>query len=195
MKTKTLLSFTLPLAALSLAWATAPAVAPLPDDPSCTAEDRKFMARAAELASSAVAHGNSAYGALLVKDGKILIEGENDATTSRDITHHAETGLLSVASVKYGRAFLADCILYTSTEPCIMCCGSIRAAGLKKFVYGVTATQVSRLRGRPVPANPLECREVYERTGSSDVTILGPLMEAEGLAIHAAAAARPPAKR
>lgn len=192
MKPKFIVSFALLVAALSPAVATAPVVTPLPDDPACTAEDRKFMTRAAELAASAIAHGNSAYGALLVKDGKILIERENDATTSRDVTHHAETGLISVASVKYGKAFLADCVLYTSTEPCIMCCGSIRAAGIKKFVYGVTATQVSRLRGRPLPANPLECREVYARTGSSDVKILGPLMEAEGLAIHAKAPTAPP---
>ena len=196
MKTKALLaSFVLLIALLPVARAAAPAITPLPDDPACTAEDRKFMARANELAASAAAHGNSSYGALLVKDGKILIEGENDANTSRDITHHAETGLLSVASVKYGKATLADVILYTSTEPCIMCCGSIRAAGIKKFVYGVTATQVTRLRGRPLPAQPLECREVFVRTGSTDVKILGPVLEAAGLAIHAAApAVVPPTK-
>jgi len=77
----------------------------------------------------------------------------NDALTSGDITHHAETGLLSIASVKFGRAALGDAALYTSTEPCIMCCSSIRAAGLKKFVFGVTATQVARLRGRSLPEN------------------------------------------
>jgi tRNA(Arg) A34 adenosine deaminase TadA len=144
------------------------------------------MARAYELAASAGAKGNSTYGALLVKGGAVLMEFENDARTSGDVTHHAETGLISVASRKFGRDALAGTILYTSTEPCIMCCGSIRAAGITTFVYGTTAAQVTRLRGNPVSANPLECREVFARTGRTEVVIRGPLMEAEGLAVHAA---------
>lgn len=148
------------------------------------------MRRAHELASGAIALGNSSYGALLVKDGQVLMEFANDSLTSGDVTHHAETGLLSLASVKFGRTALADAVLYTSTEPCIMCCGAIRAAGLRKFVYGVTALQVSRLRGRPLPAQPLECREIFARAslGSGTVVIVGPLLEAEGLAVHAASA-------
>jgi len=181
------------VAGASLAIAALTPVQPLADDPACTAEDRRFMARATELAAAAVAHGNGAYGALIVKDGKILMEFENNATTGHDVTHHAETGLMSAASVKLGREVLAQCTLYTSTEPCIMCCGSIRYAGIKKIVYGVTATQVSRLRGRTLPASPLEIREVYERIGSADVVILGPLMEAEGLAVHATAPVPMPA--
>ncbi len=170
--------------------ASASTAKPLPDDPACTAEDRKFMNRAYELATAAVAQGNTAYGALIVKDGQVVMEFSNDAITSHDATHHAETGLVSLASRKFDREMLANCTLYTSTEPCIMCCGSIRTAGFKRFVYGTTAIQVSRLRGRPVPANPLQCREIYARVGASEVAILGPLMEGKGLAVHAAAMAK-----
>ncbi len=166
--------------------ARAVTVAPLPDDPACTAEDRKFMARAYELSAAAAAHGNTAYGALLVKDGKIIMEFENDATTSKDVTHHAETGLISLSTRTMGKAAVAQCVLYTSTEPCIMCCGSIHSAGVKKIVFGVTATQVARLHGRMLPMKPLEIREVYQRIGAGDVVIEGPLMEGDGLAIHAA---------
>jgi tRNA(Arg) A34 adenosine deaminase TadA len=179
------------LLAVAPGWAATPVkVVPLPDDPACTAEDRRFMARAYELAASAAAHGNSTYGALLVMDGRIIMEGENNANTSHDVTHHAETGLISAASVKLGKAELAKCVLYTSTEPCIMCCGSINNAGIKKFVYGTTAIQVTRLRGRALPIKPLECREVYQRIGAGRVVILGPLMEDQGLAVHAAAMAK-----
>lgn len=176
--------------ASTTAIASVPTENALPDDPACTAEDRKFMTRAYELAASASAHGNGAYGALIVKDGKVIMEFSNDVTTSHDVTHHAETGLVSLASRKFDHAMLAGCTLYTSTEPCIMCCGSIRAAGFEKVVYGTTATQVTRLRGRAVPPNPLQAREVYARVGASDVAVLGPLMEGQGLAIHAAAFAK-----
>ena len=115
-----------------------------------------------------------------------------------DATHHAETGLISLASRKFGRETVAASVLYTSTEPCIMCCGAIRAAGIKKFYYGTTAIQVTRLRGAKVPETPLQCREVFARIGSPDVAIYGPLLEADGLKVHAdaaaAAASRPPGK-
>lgn len=172
---------------LPLAAAAPTAVKPLPDDPACTDVDRKFMARANTLAAAAARNGNTAYGALLVKDGQVLMEFENDAIISRDVTHHAETGIISAASVKFGPAVLAQTTLYTSTEPCVMCCGAIRTAGIKKFIYGVTGIQSHRLRGRVISENPLQCREVFKRVGAGDVVILGPLLEAEGLAIHAAA--------
>jgi tRNA(Arg) A34 adenosine deaminase TadA len=177
------------MALVGLLRAAPPAVTPLPDEPACTATDRIFMKCANELAAAAAAHGNTAYGAVLVKDGEILMEFENHAVTSHDVTHHAETGIISKASLQFGAAVLSTATLYTSTESCIMCCGAIRTAGIKKFVYGVTAIQSHKLRGRSELPNPLQCREVFQRIGAGDVAILGPLMEAEGLAIHAAAAA------
>lgn len=182
--TRTLASLVL-AAALGAIGATTVSVPSLPDDPAANATDKKLMARAIELSASAVAHGNSAYGALLLNpDGTILMEGENDARTSGDVTHHAETGLISAACKKYGREAVGAATLYTSTEPCIMCCGSIRAAGIKRFFYGVTAVQVGRLRGNE-PKNPLQCREVFERIGLSSVVIIGPLLEGDGLKVHA----------
>ena len=145
------------------------------------------MKRANDLAASAAQHGSSPYGALLVVDGKIILELENNTRTSGDATHHAETGLISLASRRLGREALSKTVLYTSTEPCIMCCGAIRMAGIKKFVYGTTATQVTRLRGGKLPEKPLDCREALARIGGEDVVILGPSLEAEGLAMHAAA--------
>jgi tRNA(Arg) A34 adenosine deaminase TadA len=166
------------------------AVPPLADDATCTAEDRKFMARAYELAAIAAANGNGAYGALVVKDGKILMEFSNNARTSGNVTHHAETGLVSLTSVRLGLDSMAGCTFYTSTEPCIMCCGAIRGSKITRLVYGTTAIQVSRLRGRKPPETPLQVREVFERAGTTPVAIAGPLMEQEGLAVHAAALAR-----
>jgi tRNA(Arg) A34 adenosine deaminase TadA len=163
--------------------------APLPDDPACTPIDREFMHRATALAAQTAAKGNTCYGAVLVKDGRILMEFGNDARMTGDVTHHAETGLISLASRKFGREAVAAAVLYTSTEPCIMCCGAIRAAGIKKFYYGTTAVQVARLRGAPVPDKPLQCREVFARMGSGDVAIYGPLLEEEGLKAHAEAIA------
>ena len=104
-------------AGLNVASAATPPVTALPDDPACTADDRKFMARAYELATIASANGNGAFGALVVKDGRILAEFSNNAKTSGDVSHHGETGLVSYASVKLGATSMKGCTFATSAEP------------------------------------------------------------------------------
>jgi tRNA(Arg) A34 adenosine deaminase TadA len=159
--------------------------AALPDDPACTAADRRFMERAYELARLATTHGGAPFGAVLVKDGAVIAEYSNCEFSTGDVTKHAETGLISAFSPKLSRATFAASTLYTSSEPCTMCCGSIRFAGIRKVVYGTTETQFLRVMGVPPDPNPLESREVFARTAPK-VRVLGPLMESEGLAIHEA---------
>jgi len=156
---------------------------PLPDDPSCSAEDRKFMARAYELARQATTHGGRPFGAVLVKDGKVLAEFFNCELATHDVTKHAETGLLTTYSPKIDRVTFAAATLYTSSEPCTMCCGAIRFAGIKRVVYGTTEQQFLRVLGVPPDRHPLDSREVFERTAPG-TQVQGPLLEAEGLKIH-----------
>ena len=162
-------------------FATAPA--PLPDDPACTAADRAFMERAYELARYATTHGGSPFGAVLVKDGKVIAEYSNCEHVTGDVTKHAETGLISAFSPKITRATFAASTLYTISEPCTMCCGSIRFAGIGRVVFGTTELQFLRVMGIPLDPHPLDSREVFERTAPG-TKVLGPLMEAEGLKIH-----------
>jgi tRNA(Arg) A34 adenosine deaminase TadA len=174
----------IPLALLAhLAAAQAPA--PLPDDPACTATDRKFMERAYELARFATTHGGAPFGAVLVKDGAVIAEYSNCEFSTGDVTKHAETGLISAFSPKLSRATFAASTLYTSSEPCTMCCGSIRFAGIRRVVYGTTESQFLIVLGEAPDPHPLSSREVFARTAPA-TQVLGPLMEAEGLQIHEA---------
>src|SRR5258708_15702590 len=84
-----------PLLFASLAFAESPAVKPAPDDPACTAQDRKFMSRAFELARVSLNRGDNGIGAVLVKDGKIICEYGNSVHTDSDLTLHGETVLIS----------------------------------------------------------------------------------------------------
>jgi tRNA(Arg) A34 adenosine deaminase TadA len=172
----------LPLAVLALA-ARAAMPAPLPDDPACTAADRTYMERAYELARYATTHGGAPFGAVLVKDGKVIAEFYNCERETGDVTKHAETGLISKYSPTIDRATFAQSTLYTSSEPCTMCCGSIRFAAIGRVVYGTTETQFLKVIGLPPDPNPLESKEVFARTAPTTV-VLGPLMEKEGLLIH-----------
>jgi tRNA(Arg) A34 adenosine deaminase TadA len=153
------------------------------DDPACTADDRIYMARAYELARYAITHGGGPFGALLVKDGKILAEYSNCVHSTHDVTKHAETGLISAFSPKIDRETFAKATLYTSTEPCTMCCGAICFAGIGRVVYGTSEAPFLKAMGVPPDSDPLTSHEVFRRI-SPTTRVLGPLMEAEGLVIH-----------
>ena len=153
----------------------------LPDDPLSTPADQEFIRRAYELARRAYAHGNRPFGSLLVHDGKTIAEYENRVNTSGDVTQHAETGLVALATTQFSQDILARSILYTSTEPCIMCCGAIYWAGIPKMVYGTTASQMSQLLDRDSASFP--AIEVFQRI-HPQMVVVGPVMEEEGLKVH-----------
>ncbi len=155
----------------------------LPDDPLATSVDEEFIRRTYEIARSARAHGNRPFGALLVHDGKIIAEHENTVSTSGNVTQHAETGLVALATPKFSLDTLSQSILYTSTEPCIMCCGAIYWAGIPKMVYGTTASQMSKLLDRNSVAFP--AREIFQRIHPR-IVVVGPVREEEGLKVHSA---------
>jgi len=169
----------------SLACAAEPTVPPAPDDPACTVDDRKFMLRAFELARESFHRGDRGIGAVLVKDGKIICEYSNSIVTDSDLTLHGETGLISRASRVLPKSAWEGTTLYTSLEPCIMCCGSIHSAGIKEVVYGGTTRQLSGPLWGP---ERLRIREIYERNGW-DIKVRGPLMDAEQFKIKAEMAA------
>ncbi len=171
------------LVALTLTWSLPAGPTPLPDDPACTATDRAFMARAFELARQGVASGNGPFGAVLVKDGRVIAEYHNQVRTMTNVTQHAETGLIATFSPRLDRATFAASTLYASSEPCTMCCGSIRFAGIGRVVYGVTESQFERIMTGTDETNHLGSKEVFART-APQIKVLGPLMEAEGLIEH-----------
>ena len=147
------------------------------------------MRRALELARDAVARNGAPFSAVLVDaGGRILAEYQNRVAVTHDVTQHAETGLIAAFSPQFDAATFAGATLYASSEPCTMCCGAIRFAGIGRVVYGVTEAQFLKLQGRPGLPQDLTCREIFART-APHVGVLGPLFEAEGLAIHAAAVA------
>ncbi len=171
------------LLATSVALGVSAGPTPLPDDPGCTAADRVFMARAFELARQGVASGNGPFGAVLVRDGRVIAEYHNQVRTMTNVIQHAETGLIAAFSPKLDRATFSASTLYASSEPCTMCCGSIRFAGIGRVVYGVTESQFERIITGIDETNHLGSKEVFART-APQVKVLGPLMEAEGLIEH-----------
>ena len=104
-----------------------------------TEEDKKFMRRAIELAENGMnSNAGGPFGAVIVKNGEIIAEGNNKVTSQNDPTAHAEVDAIRKACKKLNTFQLDDCIIYTSCEPCPMCLGAIYWARPKKVFYGCT---------------------------------------------------------
>ncbi len=101
-----------------------------------TERDSYFMQRAIDLAEKGInSNSGGPFGAVVVKDDKIIAEGFNKVTSTNDPTAHAEIVAIKEACKKLGSFQLDDCIIYTSCEPCPMCLGAIYWARPKKVYY------------------------------------------------------------
>jgi tRNA(Arg) A34 adenosine deaminase TadA len=98
-----------------------------------------WMRRAIELAVENVrAAKGGPFGAVIVKDGRIIAEGTNLVTSTNDPTAHAEIVAIREACRALGRFHLTGCEIYTSCEPCPMCLAAIYWARLEKVFFGGT---------------------------------------------------------
>jgi tRNA(adenine34) deaminase len=95
-----------------------------------------FMRIALEEAARGKAEGNVAVGSIVVQGDTVLARGRNLATSAHDPTAHAETVALREAGSAMQREDFTGCTLYTTFEPCPMCCGAILLSGISTLVMG-----------------------------------------------------------
>ena len=141
--------------------------------------DEFYMKRAIELAASAVEHGNEPFGAVLVRDGEIIFENENQIYSAHDPTFHAEMGLIRRYCAESAVTDLSDCTLYSSCEPCFMCCGAMVWTKLGGLVYGASDIELCQILG----VQGAECcRTVFEASGKPS-EVKGGVLREESLAL------------
>lgn len=147
--------------------------------------DQTHIRGTIELAQQARDNGNHPFGALLVgPGGEVLLEAMNIVVTGGDVTGHAETNLVREASKKYDPDFLAQCTLYTSTEPCPMCAGAIFWANIRRVVYGLSEAGLYEIAGEDgEEVLRIPSREVFDR-GNKPITVVGPVLEDEARRVH-----------
>lgn len=103
-----------------------------------TAEDRRWMTRALELARVAAAEGEVPVGAVVVHDGREVGVGYNAPIGGCDPTAHAEIRALRDAAARVGNYRLSGATLYVTLEPCTMCVGAIVHSRVSRVVFGAT---------------------------------------------------------
>ena len=105
----------------------------------------QFMMRAIELSIKSVNSGTGPFGAVIVKDDKIISEGFNAVTFANDPTSHAEIVAIRNACKSLSNFSLEDCDLYTTCEPCPMCLSAIYWARINKVYYANTRSDAQKI--------------------------------------------------
>jgi guanine deaminase len=105
----------------------------------------EFMRKAIRLSLDNVKKGGGPFGAVIVKDGKVLSSGKNNVTAKNDPTAHAEIDAIRSAAKSLKNFDLSGCELYTSCEPCPMCLSAIYWARISRIYYGNTKKDAAKI--------------------------------------------------
>ncbi|MDO4753299.1 MAG: nucleoside deaminase [Candidatus Saccharibacteria bacterium] len=97
----------------------------------------QFMQLAIEEARTGIKNKDGGpFGAIIIKDGKIIAAGHNRVLKNHDSTCHGEIDAIRKAEQKLQTHDLSNCELYTTGEPCPMCLAAILWANIEKVYYG-----------------------------------------------------------
>ena len=109
-------------------------------------EHEKFMRLAIALSEKNVLESlGGPFGAVIVKEGKIIAKSGNKVTTTNDPTAHAEVSAIRLACKKLKTFDLKGCVIYTSCEPCPMCLSAIYWARIDIVYYANTKTDAGAI--------------------------------------------------
>lgn len=116
--------------------------------------DEEYMKQALAEARVAYEAGEVPVGAVVVAGGRIIARAHNQTEMLTDVTAHAEMLAVTAASSYLGGKYLADCTLYVTVEPCVMCAGAIGWAQMGRVVYGAEDEKRGFRRFAPEALHP-----------------------------------------
>ena len=111
---------------------------------SDTDTDQHWMAQALAEAEAAHARGDWPTGAVIVKDGQWLASGQNRQVSTGDLLLHAEPDAIRQALARHGPGATRGATLYCTMEPCPMCAGALKLAGITRLVLALRHARLQR---------------------------------------------------
>ena len=100
--------------------------------------DEHYMKLAYQQALVAADLGEIPVGAVVVCGQTVVAKTHNQTETLQDVTAHAEILAITAAANYLGAKYLAECTLFVTLEPCMMCAGAVYWSQLKRLVYGAS---------------------------------------------------------
>jgi tRNA(adenine34) deaminase len=123
-----------------------------------TTTDIALMREAIALAAEA----DAPFGALIVKDGRVLARGRNSGKRLKDPTAHGEMVAIRHCLAEHGPEILRGATIYTSGEPCPMCMGAIAYCRIARVVYGASIEELSKVLGQiKVPSTEIAAKTTF----------------------------------
>ena len=106
----------------------------------------RFMQVALQEAYRGIEKGEGGpFGACVVRKGEIIARGHNEVLKTRDPSRHAEVCAIGRASRLLGSPHLQGSVIYSTTEPCVMCFAAIHWACVRKIYFGTRIRDARRL--------------------------------------------------
>ena len=103
------------------------------------ATTKEFMSKAIKESEHSLSHNHGGpFGAVIVKDNKVISQAHNSVLKKKDPTAHAEMEAIRKACKNLKSHSLEGCEIYTSCEPCPMCLGAIMWARIDKVFYATS---------------------------------------------------------
>lgn len=99
-------------------------------------QDEIFMLEALKEAKIAAIEDEVPVGAIIVRNGEILVRAHNTREKDKNALYHAEIKAINEACKILGGWRLVGCTLYVTLEPCPMCAGAIINSRIERVVYG-----------------------------------------------------------
>ncbi len=143
-------------------------------------QNMDLLRQAIQLAYANAEKGGRPFGALIVKDSRIIAKAVNEILQTNDPTAHAELLAIRAASRELGSASLAGCSVFASGHPCPMCMGAMRLAGIKEVTYaysnedgapfGLSTAEIYADLAKPLDEQSMKIRHIPARVeGQADL--------------------------
>lgn len=100
--------------------------------------DEDFMRLAIQKTQEGIAAGQTPFGSVIIKDGRVVAATHNTVWKTCDPTAHAEVNCIRAAATALKTIALDGCTLYSTTEPCPMCLSAIHWAKIDRVIFGAT---------------------------------------------------------
>lgn len=122
-------------------------------------EFEKFVRIAIEQEKLSLREGNNGFGAVIIKENKIISTAHDTEETEKDPTAHAEINAIKKATKKIGKN-LHNCIIISTHEPCPMCSTAMIWSNLNKLVYGYSINETIKQGRKRIRIN---CMEIFAK--------------------------------
>jgi tRNA(Arg) A34 adenosine deaminase TadA len=138
-----------------------------------TEDDARFMQLAIDQAKA----GDYPFGAIIVRQGKVLALGHNSSKRDSDPTAHAEMVAIRSFLTGHDPDEFAEATIYASGEPCTMCMGAIIWCGFKRLVYAASIAQLATRIGQI----DITSRQIANATDFRQIDISGGVLATDAI--------------